>query len=72
MNVGTAHVQVSIVDISEKLGRAACTELQKDYSKKSVLFTVCDVTKREQLVSLLLYLCTKLDSSLYSVKQKMM
>lgn len=71
MNVGTAHVQVSIVDISEKLGRAACTELQKDYSKKSVLFTVCDVTKREQLVSLLLYL-HKLDSSLYSVKQKMM
>lgn len=39
-----------MVDISEKLGRAACTELQNEYSKDNVVFHLCDVTKREQLV----------------------
>ena len=42
-----------MVDISEKLGRAACTELQNEYSKDNVIFHLCDVTKREQLVSAL-------------------
>ena len=41
-----------MLDISEKVGREACTELQGEYSKDSVMFTHCDVTKREQLVSL--------------------
>ena len=40
-----------MVDISEKLGRAACTELQNEYSKDNVIFHLCDVTKVEQLVS---------------------
>ena len=40
-----------MVDISEKLGRATCTELQNEYSKDNVMFHLCDVTKVEQLVS---------------------
>lgn len=40
-----------MVDISEKLGRTACTELQNEYSKDNVIFHLCDVTKIEQLVS---------------------
>ena len=40
-----------MLDISEKLGKEACTELQSEYSKDTVMFTLCDVTKREQLVS---------------------
>ena len=40
-----------MVDISDKLGRAACTELQNEYSKDNVMFHLCDVTKIEQLVS---------------------
>ena len=47
------HTQVSMLDISDKLGREACTELQGKYSKDSVMFILCDVTKREQLVSLM-------------------
>ena len=42
--------QVSMVDISEKIGRASCSELQNDFPAKDVMFLVADVTKREQLV----------------------
>ena len=42
-----------MLDISEKLGREACAELQSEYSKDSVMFIHCDVTNREQLVSLM-------------------
>ena len=40
-----------MIDIDEKMGLAACTELQKEYSTKSVMFTRCDVTKPDELVS---------------------
>lgn len=39
-----------MVDISEKIGRASCSELQNDFPAKDVMFLVADVTKREQLV----------------------
>ena len=47
------YTQASMLDISEKLGREACMELQSEYSKDSVMFTHCDVANREQLVSLM-------------------
>ena len=40
-----------MIDIDEKTGLAACTELQKEYSTKGVMFTRCDVTKPDELVS---------------------
>ena len=40
-----------MIDVDEKTGLAACTELQKEYSTKSVMFTRCDVTKPDELVS---------------------
>ena len=43
--------QVSMTDVDEKTGIVACTELQKEYSTKSVIFTRCDVTKPDELVS---------------------
>lgn len=46
-----------MVDVNEKLGRAACTELQNEYSRENVMFTLCDVTKREQLVRESLVCC---------------
>ena len=48
--------QVSMVDLSEQIGKAACAELQRDYSAKDVSFFCTDVTKKEQLVSLALVL----------------
>ena len=39
-----------MVDISEKIGRASCSELQNDFPAKDVMFLVADVTKKEQLV----------------------
>ncbi len=39
-----------MVDISEKVGRAACAELQNEHSKDNVVFHPCDVTNIEQLV----------------------
>ena len=41
-----------MVDLSEQIGKAACAELQRDYSAKDVSFFCTDVTKKEQLVSL--------------------
>ena len=40
-----------MTDIDEERGLAACTELQKEYSIKNVMFTRCDVAKLDQLVS---------------------
>ena len=40
-----------MIDVDEKTGLAACTELQKEYSSKGVMFTRCDVTKPDELVS---------------------
>jgi hypothetical protein len=40
-----------MTDIDDKTGLAACAELQKEYSAKSVIFTRCDVTKSDELVS---------------------
>ena len=45
------YYQISMIDVDEKTGLAACTELQKEYSTKSVMFTRCDVTKPDELVS---------------------
>ena len=43
--------QVNMIDVDEKTGLEACTELQKKHSAKNVVFTRCDVTKPEELVS---------------------
>lgn len=40
-----------MVDIDEEKGLKACTELQKQYSTQNVMFTHCDVTKSDELVS---------------------
>ena len=40
-----------MIDVDEKTGLAACAELQKEYSTKGVMFTRCDVTKPDELVS---------------------
>ena len=40
-----------MIDVDEKMGLVACTELQKEYSTKSVMFTRCDVTNPDELVS---------------------
>ena len=40
-----------MIDVDEKTGLAACAELQKEYSSKSVMFTRCDVTKPDELVN---------------------
>ena len=39
-----------MVDISEKIGRVSCSELQKEFSANDVIFLPTDVTKRDQLV----------------------
>jgi len=49
--VGVLGMQVSMVDISEEIGRVSCSELQKDFPASDVMFLPTDVTKREQLVS---------------------
>lgn len=60
-----------MVDISEKLGRAACTELQNEYSKDKVVFHLCDVTKLEQLVGYVIPDFWNYDNvSLCSIPQK--
>ena len=40
-----------MIDVDEKTGLAACAELQKEYSSKGVMFTRCDVSKPDELVS---------------------
>ncbi len=40
-----------MVDMAEKIGRAACTELQKEFSSDNVAFIPTDVTQSDQLVS---------------------
>ena len=40
-----------MVDLSEQVGKAACAELQRDYSPEDVAFFCTDVTKKEQFVS---------------------
>ena len=39
-----------MVDISEKIGRVSCSELQKEFSANDVMFLPTDVTNRDQLV----------------------
>ena len=42
--------QVSLLDMREDLGKAACKELQKEHTADSMTFYHCDVTDRTQLV----------------------
>ena len=42
--------QVSLLDVREDLGKAACKELQKEHTADSMTFYHCDVTDRTQLV----------------------
>lgn len=50
LKVGVLGMQVSMVDISEEIGRVSCSELQKDFPASDVMFLPTDVTKRGQLV----------------------
>lgn len=42
--------QVSLLDVREDLGKAACKELQKEHTADSMTFYHCDVTDKNQLV----------------------
>ena len=39
------------MDVSEQVGRAACSNLQEEFNREDVIFTPTDVTDSEQLVS---------------------
>lgn len=39
-----------MIDVAEQVGKAACAELQKEFSYNDVAFIPTDVTQREQLV----------------------
>lgn len=41
-----------MLDISDKLGRTVCSELQKEFAPDDVTFIHTDVTKTEQLVKI--------------------
>ena len=43
--------QVSVVEVNEEVGKAACVELEKTYGADKALFFQCDVTDKEKLVS---------------------
>lgn len=38
------------MDVSESVGKAACSGLQQEFPPKDVLFLLADVTKKEELV----------------------
>ena len=39
-----------MLDVSAAVGRGACAELQKSFSKESVMFVETNVTREEELV----------------------
>ena len=59
-----------MVDLSEQIGKAACAELQRDYSTKDVAFFCTDVTKREQLVSGGLYVTSLCSIEAFHLRQR--
>ena len=42
---------MSVVEVNDDAGRAACVELEKTYGPNKVLFVQCDVTDKDKLVS---------------------
>ena len=43
-----------MLDINEKVGKAACSNLQKEFTHDDVMFVATDVTKKDQLVRIVL------------------
>ena len=44
------NLQVSLLDVRDDLGLAACKQLQMEHTQDRVIFIRCDVTNKDQLV----------------------
>ena len=44
------NFQVSLLDVRDDLGLAACKQLQMEHTQDRVIFIRCDVTNKDQLV----------------------
>lgn len=62
------YLQVSLLDVRDDLGLAACKQLQMEHSQDRVMFIRCDVTNKDQLVRITV-LCVRVHMSAWAVNQ---